>query len=153
MTEAWTHNWQEYAYKCLRESGCESVFDFARRHETWSYAQLADNLGGNKLAPIQIQRLLREEVQDQLMHEYYVRSSLVRNLHEHVPKGIRMHDEWNLILALSSWVGSMDERDRPRCMRIAQSVKKVADVSDDWLPNFVDDSVLEKLAAQSQEIS
>lgn len=145
MTNPWSHNWRECAVARLHELGYGSLFDFARERECAPYASLANELGGDELAPVQIQMLLREELENTPDFPYFVKSSLVRNLHEHVPNGVHKHGDWPLTLALSSWAGSMGESLQRPCASIARRLKKLDGISDDWIPASADDAVIEML--------
>jgi hypothetical protein len=124
------------------------MLEYARRNDVLPYAQISQELGKGLLAPVQVQMLLREETEGTSDFSYFVRSSLIRNLHEHVPRGFRMHGQWPLILALSSWAGSMGTVLGARCARVASAVKTLSGVPDSWLPSSVLDPVLDKVFSQ-----
>jgi hypothetical protein len=145
MANAWDHDWRQFARDRLRAVGCTSMLDYARRNDRLPYAALAEDLGQGRLAPVQIQMLLREETEGTSDYSYFVRSSLVRNLHAHVPRGFRMHGDRALILALASWAGSMGAPLQSPCGRIAKGLKGMSNLEETWLPRSVDDPVLEQV--------
>ncbi|QDT25168.1 hypothetical protein Enr10x_04630 [Gimesia panareensis] len=143
MTDAWSHDWRTFTYEKLRGRGISSVLEYVRNAEATPYEDLASDLGGSQLAPIQIQKLLREEISDDIDIEYYMRTSLVRYLRYHVPQGIRMHGDWNLTLAFGSWAGGMDESMQSRCTKIVKKLKKAFSIcADDWIPLSANDSII-----------
>ncbi|PQO43493.1 hypothetical protein [Blastopirellula marina] len=145
MPHAWNHDWHAFAQTQVREFGFASLTEFVRCYEACPYDQLAMMLGGKRLAAVQIQQLLRGEAQSDADREYYVRSTLVRALNKHVPAGIRSHEEWSLVLALTSWTEALDEADRPRSLELAKRLKADADLPADWLPSSIEDPVILRL--------
>ena len=145
MANAWDHDWRQLAIDRLAEVGCSSMLEYARRNDCTPYGTLADELGQGALAPIQVQALLREETEGTGALPYFVRSSLIRTLHGHVPRGLHMHGEWALILALALWAGSMGQAFQGPCGRIARELKAMHDLPEDWLPGAINDPILERV--------
>ncbi len=147
MTNAWDHDWRTYVYTELASKGYSTLLEFVRQHNQLSYHALAASLSNvtNKIAPIQVQSILRAETEGTDDFSYFVRTSLVRNLLHHTPNGIRKHGDWRLILALSSWAGSMGPELQEICGKIARSLKSDLSISDDWIPISEADPKLELL--------
>jgi hypothetical protein len=142
MSGAWAHDWRSLAYQELGKRGFPTMLAFARSWPRATYKELASTLAGDGLAPVQIQKLLEEESTGTLDFRYFVMSSLLRNLHEHLPHGFRRQGDWPLTLALASWAGSMPTDLQAECGRIARRLKTCTAFPDHWLPDSVDDPEL-----------
>jgi hypothetical protein len=107
-----------------------------------SYYELADELG---VTPAQIERKLRIACEQTGDFEYFLRTSLVRQMRHYVPNGIKTHGEWKLIRALSSWIGMVGSPTEIelRCQRVADRIQQDTQVPANWIPSSADD---EKLA-------
>jgi hypothetical protein len=141
MSAAWTTDWKERAKRAIEARGYASMIEFARANETATFYEIAEELGGQSLAPVQIESLLRDDSERLGCFDYFVRSALVRQLYHYVPKGIRAHGEWKLIRALSSWVGMVGatpELERA-CSTTADAIQHDGNLPADWLPESSDD--------------
>lgn len=112
------------------------MVDFARSRETATFQSLAHEIGGHKIAPVMVEKMLKDDAEKEGCLDYFLRSSLLRQLHQHVPNGVHKHGDWKLIRALSSWVGMVGTtRDLERLSsRVADLLQHDANLPDDWLP-------------------
>jgi hypothetical protein len=147
MPNPWTEDWRKRVEGALDERGMASVLEYAKLHEDATFYELAEDLGGEYLAPVQIEILLREACEHSRCLDYYARSTLVRQLHLYVPEGIKKHGDWKLIRALSSWIAmtATSPASEEEFARVAGIIQHSEDLPADWLPQTADDPVLRRL--------
>ena len=142
MTEMWNDDWKTLIFEAVENEGCTSLLDYARKHETKTFQQIATELGDGRFAPVMIEKVLRQDAEEASCMDYFMRSSLLRQLHHHVPNGLLSHGEWKLVRALSSWVGLIGtDRELERTSKlVADRIQSDETLPDDWLPVSSDDS-------------
>ncbi len=118
--------------------GAGSSLDYFRIRETMTFYALGDDLG---VAPVVVERNFRNQAENAGEQEYFFRSTLLRQLYHYVPDGFRMHSDWKLIRAISSWVGMVGRTPEveSRCKHIGDAIQHADDLRDDWLPKSADD--------------
>ncbi len=117
------------------------IIDFVKTRESMSFYELADELG---VTAANIERKLRLACEQTGEIEYFLRTSLVRQMQHYVPNGVKMHGEWKLIRALSSWVGMVGTpKDvELRCKRVADRIQQDKQIDSGWVPSNANDAKL-----------
>ena len=116
----------------------DDFWDYLKSQETKTFLELAKELD---TIPINVIRRFRHVAEETGQADYFLRSSLLRQLYRYVPNGIRSHGEWNLIRAISSWVGLVGNTEEllAYCKKVGDAVQGDDQVAEDWLPESADD--------------
>jgi hypothetical protein len=85
--QAWRGPWRVRLYERLRERGYDSITAFAEARPTASLVSLAEELGKDDLAAVQLFSALLAEAERKKQLTRLVRGQLVRELCEHLPDG------------------------------------------------------------------
>jgi hypothetical protein len=138
----WTSGWRARLRSGLARHGCERLTQFARKHEAASWSRLIELLGGG-LAPVQLQWVLEDEIKDQSDYDYFVRTTLIRQLHE-CERGWRATPECEVGLKLSGWATIIGKHTgAPHTwLKVARRLEARTDLPPEWLPSGIDDPVL-----------
>jgi hypothetical protein len=84
---SWQGNWRVRLYERVRERGYSSITAFAEARPTASLVELADELGRDDVAGVQVFSGLLAEAERNHQVTRLVRGQLVRELFNHLPKG------------------------------------------------------------------
>ncbi|MFE8596144.1 NUDIX hydrolase [Archangium violaceum] len=84
---AWQGNWLVRLYERVRERGFDSLTAFAEARPAVSLHALADELGEDDVAGVQVLRGLLTEAERRKQVTRFVRDVLVRLLSQHLPDG------------------------------------------------------------------
>jgi len=84
---SWGGNWKARLYERVRERGYDSVTAFANAHPTASLVALADELGPDDIAGVQVLSGLLAEAEQRKQVTRLVRDVLVRQLSQSLPEG------------------------------------------------------------------
>jgi hypothetical protein len=112
-------------------------------HENASWSKLIAMLGGG-LAPVQLQWVLEEEIEDQSDYDYFVRTALVRQLLEDLPNGWRATPGRDYRFTDSRWATIIGKHTgAPHTwLNVARRLEARTDLPPEWLPSGVDDPVI-----------
>ncbi len=110
-------------------------------NETKTLYELAEHFG---VPPASIEKRFREAAENLKCFDYFLRSTLLRQMFYYVPTGFRMHGDWKLIRSLSSWVGMVGNTKEIEalCQQVGDRIQADTTVADDWLPQNADDPSL-----------
>ena len=104
---AWRGNWVVRLYERVRERGYDSVTAFAEARPTASLVQLAEELGKDDVAGVQVFKAMVEEAERSHHLTRLVRGQLVRELWRCLPDGwpavLDDANRFKVADALSAW--------------------------------------------------
>jgi hypothetical protein len=150
MSRAWDGNWNARILSRVWKRGFQTVTEFADSRPLDTLSGLADELGREDVAPIQLEFLLRQEAEERGTVERFARSLLVRRFRERVPDGWAISDNYEFESeragAYASWIGGLDDRDHEAAERVWDAFE-VLDLPRGWLPSGPDDPVLDQIFA------
>lgn len=140
--DPWSGDWKTRVKRRVVERGYKSVIEMCRANEALPYTKLAQ-LVGSDVAPVQVVILFREE--SLLMGEYdlFVKSSLVRSLHEKLLDGwsdkkeVDFQEAW----ALASWETMIGEQNQDEANRVKKALLEMQ-IPKGWLPKNISDPIL-----------
>jgi hypothetical protein len=148
MTSAWIGNWYERIKQRAYERGFTTVTEFVENQPTASLLELADQLGKEDVAGVQLEKVLIDEAEDTGTMERCVKSLLVRALHEELPEG--WQTRWDgspggtgmrLISASTSVYSALPLHYRPMFDALDEAIWDEP-IPDGWLPTGPDDPIL-----------
>ena len=149
MTKAWQGDWHERIMQRVHNRGFETVTAFTDTSPTTSLMTLADDLGKDDVAAVQVQRMLVFEAEETGTIERCARSLLVRRLHEELPEG--WHAEWDDVSssgprfrragAYGSWCAAFPDC-YERSYRGVWDALVALPIPEGWLPANRDDPIL-----------
>jgi hypothetical protein len=150
---AWEGNWEKRIYDRVFERDFRDLTAFAEARPTATLMQLADELSSqDDIAPVQLERLLRDEALAAARVHRFARSALVRAIHEYFPQGwnraIRpapgpsSPEEWCRIRVYSTWRGGGGFREEydAETDKVFDALERIAPVG--WLPSGPDDPII-----------
>ncbi|WP_257445993.1 NUDIX hydrolase [Archangium lipolyticum] len=145
---SWEGNWKVRLYDRVRERGYDSLTAFAEARPTASLLALAEELGKDDLAAVQVFSGLVAEAERGRRVTRLVRGQLVRELAEALPDGWpAMLDDANrfkVAVALARWGTYTPETHKERVDR-ASDVLLATPPPPGWCPLGPDDEVLRSL--------
>ncbi|MFP2908451.1 NUDIX hydrolase [Pyxidicoccus sp. 3LFB2] len=145
---SWQGNWKARLGERVRERGYDSLTAFAEARPTASLAALAEELGEDDIAGVQVFSGLVAEAERTHQLTRLVRSQFVRELWEFVPNGwpAVMDDEARMAvaMALGSWFGFTPETHRERVDQVSDALL-VNPPPPGWRPIGPDDELLRTL--------
>jgi len=145
---SWDGNWKVRLYERVRERGYASLVAFAEARPTASLVTLAEELGPDDVAGVQVFSGLVAEAERTQQVTRLVRGQLVRELYEFLPDGWpTMMDDANrfkIAKALGSWAAFTPETHEER-VRQARAVLRVTPPPPGWRPLGPDDELLRTL--------
>lgn len=101
--QAWRDDWSLRIAQLLRKHGHSSVTSFVQAHPRRSLVDLANTLGGEDVAAVQLEWTYLDEARTSDAVEACARDLLVRTIHEHFPDGWQPDDDRRHQLAFSGW--------------------------------------------------
>jgi hypothetical protein len=138
-------NWVARMYERVRERGYDSLSAFAEARPTASLVELAEELGKDDIAGVQVFQGLVEEAERSHKVTRLVRGQFVRELYEALPEGWpAVMDEDNLFKvaeALGSWSAFTPETHEER-VKQARAVLRAKPPPPGWRPLGPDDELL-----------
>ncbi|ATB43395.1 NUDIX hydrolase [Cystobacter fuscus] len=142
---AWQGNVKARLYERVRERGYDSLTAFAEARPTSSLVELADELGTDDIAAVQVFSGLVAEAERSRKVTRLVRGQLVRELAEALPNGwpAVMDDEARLevAMALGSWFGFTPVTHQERVDRVSNALLATPPPPG-WRPLGPDDELL-----------
>ncbi|HLM45826.1 MAG TPA: NUDIX hydrolase, partial [Myxococcaceae bacterium] len=110
---AWQGNVKARLYERVRERGYDSLTAFAEARPTASLVALADELGEDDIAAVQVFSGLVAEAERNRKVTRLVRSQLVRELFQHLPNGwpavLDDASRFDVAHALGAWIAFTPE--------------------------------------------
>ncbi len=144
-SEAWDGDWEARLYARVRARGHDSVLEFAYARPTVSVIRLAEELGPNDVAGIQVERTMIAEASRAGETERLVRDLLTRALDDVIGAGWpRILDDrarFQISGALARWSASLPKEWRPRALR-ASRLLLTQPPRAGWKPAGADDAIV-----------
>ncbi|HYO58743.1 NUDIX hydrolase [Archangium sp.] len=145
---AWRGNWRVRLYERVRERGYDSLTAFAEARPTASLVALAEELGKDDVAGVQVFSALVDEADRSHRLTRLVRGQLVRELWECLPDGwpAVMDDanRFKVAKAIGSWSAYTPETHQKRVEQ-ARAALRAAPPPPGWRPLGPDDELLRTL--------
>lgn len=142
---AWQGNIKVRLYERVRERGHDSLTTFAEAHPTASLVELADALGPDDIAAVQVFSGLVAEAERSGKVMRLVRGQLVRELAEALPNGwpavLDDATRFDVAHALAQWTTYTPETHKER-VKQARAVLRTSPPSPGWRPRGPDDELL-----------
>ncbi|MFP2933435.1 NUDIX hydrolase [Pyxidicoccus sp. 3LG] len=144
----WDGNWKARLYERLRERGYDSLTTFAEARPTASLVALAEELGRDDIAGVQVFSGLVAEAERGKQLTRLVRGQFVRELYACLPNGWPdvLDDETRMevAIALGTWTAYTPETHKER-VRQARAALRAAPPPPGWRPMGPDDELLRAL--------
>jgi hypothetical protein len=145
---SWQGNWRVRLYERVRERGYDSLTAFAEARPTASLMALAEEIGKDDIAGVQVLSGLRAEAEQRKQVTRFVRDVLVRELSEGLPDGwpavLDDANRFKVAKALGIWSGSTPETHLERA-RQAGAALLANPPPPGWRPLGPDDDLLRTL--------
>ncbi|MBN1204566.1 MAG: NUDIX hydrolase [Myxococcaceae bacterium] len=145
---SWQGNWRVRLYERVRERGYDSLTAFAEARPTASLMALAQELGQDDVAGVQVLSALLTEAEQRKQVTRCVRDVLVRELSEILPNGwpAVLDDDarFEVAMALSSWTANAPETHEERVRQAGDSLLANPPPAG-WRPLGPDDALLRTL--------
>lgn len=145
---SWEGNWKARLYERVRALGFTSLTTFAEARPTASLVKLAEELGKDDIAGVQVFSGLVAEAERNHQVTRLVRGTLVRELWECLPDGwpaVRDGEAgFQVAKALGSWAAYTPETHEER-VKQARAALRAHPPPPGWLPKGPDDEVLRTL--------
>ncbi|WP_163870108.1 NUDIX hydrolase [Myxococcus eversor] len=145
---SWQGNWKARLYERVRERGYDSLTAFAEARPAIPLNQLAEELGKDDVAGVQVMSGLLAEAEQRKQVTRFVRDVLVRELSETFPSGwpAMMADESRFQVAkvLGGWSADTPDTHKER-VRQARAALRTSPPPPGWRPLGPDDELLRLL--------
>jgi hypothetical protein len=145
---AWKGNWRVRLYERIRARGYDSLTAFAEARPAIPLYRLAEELGKDDVAAVQLLGGLHAEAEQRRSVTRFVRDVLVRELSDALPGGwpAVMDDasRFEVAQALARWSGYTPETHQARAER-ARAVLRATPPPPGWRPLSPDDELLRTL--------
>ena len=145
---SWEGNWKARLYERVRERGYESLTAFAEARPTASLVALAEELGPDDVAGVQVFSGLVAEAERSKTLTRLVRGQLVRELSKFLPNGwpAMLDDDARLevAIALGQWSAYTPEPHLARVRRVGDALLANPPPAG-WRPLGPDDELLRTL--------
>ncbi|MFY2556788.1 NUDIX hydrolase [Corallococcus terminator] len=145
---SWQGNWKARLYERVRERGYDSLTAFAAARPAVSLVELAEELGEDDIAGVQVLNGLRAEAEQHKSITRFVRDVLVRLLSQNLPNG------WPAVLddgtrfqvgkALGSWSAYIPASYEERADQVMAALRANPPPAG-WRPLGPDDDLLRTL--------
>ncbi|CAM3394195.1 NUDIX hydrolase [Corallococcus sp. ZKHCc1 1396] len=145
---SWQGNWKARLYERVRERGYDSLIAFAEARPTASLVALAEELGRDDIAGVQVFSGLVAEAERSHQVTRLVRGQFVRELCTYLPNGwpAALDDDvrMEVAMALSQWSAYTPETHKER-VRQARATLRATPPPPGWRPLGPDDALLRTL--------
>jgi hypothetical protein len=142
---AWRGNWRVRLYERVRERGYDSLTAFAEARPTVPFHRLAEELGKDDVAAVQLLGGLHAEAEHRRSVTRFVRDVLVRELTDAFPDGwpTVMDDanRFEVAHALARWSSYTPETHQTRAEQVRASLRTTPPPAG-WRPLGPDDELL-----------
>ncbi|EPX60083.1 hypothetical protein D187_002169 [Cystobacter fuscus DSM 2262] len=150
MTEgsAWQGNWRVRLYERVRERGFDSLTAFAEARPAVPLHVLAEELGEEDVAGVQLLGGLLAEAEQRKQVTRFVRDVLVRLLSQHLPEGwpavLDDSSRFTVAQSFAMWTSFTPETHKERVMQ-ARAALRTTPPPPGWRPLGPDDELLRTL--------
>jgi len=145
---SWEGNWKVRLYERIRERGYGSLTAFAEARPTVSLVALAEELGKDDIAAVQVFSGLVAEAERSRQVTRLVRGQLVRELSQHLPNGwpavLDDANRFDVAHALARWSTYTPETHQKRVEQ-ARAALRATPPPPGWRPLGPDDELLRTL--------
>lgn len=145
---SWQGNWKARLYERVRERGYDSLTAFAEARPTASLVELAEELGQDDIAGVQVFSGLVAEAERSNQVTRLVRGQLVRELSQHLPNGwpavLDDANRFDVAHALARWSSYTPETHTERVDQVGDSLL-AHPPPPGWRPLGPDDELLRTL--------
>ncbi|NTX65310.1 NUDIX hydrolase [Myxococcus sp. CA051A] len=145
---SWQGNWKARLYERVRAHGYDSLTAFAEARPTASLVELAEELGKDDLAGVQVFSGLVAEAERSHQVTRLVRSQFVRELHQQLPDGwpsvLNDSTRFDVAHALARWGSYTPETHQERVDQVGDSLLAMPPPPG-WRPLGPDDDLLRTL--------
>ncbi|HEX5754553.1 MAG TPA: NUDIX hydrolase [Archangium sp.] len=142
---SWDGNWKARLYERVRERGYDSLTAFAEARPTASLLELADELGPDDVAAVQVFSGLVAEAERSRKLTRLVRGQLVRELAEALPNGwpdvLDDATRFKVAVALARW-GTFTPETHDQHVERAKAALRASPPPPGWRPRGPDDELL-----------
>ncbi|MFY0562661.1 NUDIX hydrolase [Archangium lansingense] len=142
---SWEGNWKVRLYDRVRERGYDSVTAFANARPTASLVALADELGPDDIAGVQVLSGLLTEAEQRKQVTRFVRDVLVRMLSQSLPDGwptvLDDANRFKVAKAIGRWFAYTPETHKERADRAGDALLATPPPPG-WRPLGPDDKLL-----------
>ncbi|HYO70546.1 MAG TPA: NUDIX hydrolase [Archangium sp.] len=142
---AWEGNWKARLYERVRDQGYESLTAFANARPTASLVALAEELGDDDIAGVQVLSGLLAEAEQRKQVTRFVRDVFVRMLSQSLPEGwpAVMDDanRFKVAKAIGRWSAYTPETHEKRVEQ-ARAALRASPPPAGWRPLGPDDELL-----------
>ncbi|WP_309896780.1 NUDIX hydrolase [Archangium sp.] len=150
---AWQGNVKVRLYERVRERGYDSLTAFAEARPTASLVALAEELGPDDVAGVQLFSGLVAEAERNNQVTRMVRGQLVRELSQHLPNGwpavLDDATRFDVAHALGAWIAFTPETHKERARQVRTSLLATPPPPG-WRPLGPDDELLVSLLPDEQ---
>lgn len=145
---SWQGNWKVRLYERVRARGYDSLTAFAEARPTASLVELAEELGKDDLAGVQVFTGLVAEAERTNRVTRLVRGQLVRELHQQLPSGwppvLNDSTRFEVAHALARWSTYTPETHQERVDQVSDALLATPPPPG-WHPLSPDDELLRTL--------
>ncbi|MCE9670646.1 NUDIX hydrolase [Myxococcus stipitatus] len=145
---SWQGNWKVRLYERVRERGYDSLTAFAEARPTASLVALAEELGPDDIAGVQVFSGLVAEAERSHRVTRLVRGQFVRELHASLPNGwpavLDDTNRFDVAQALARWSSYTPETHEER-VKQARAALRASPPPAGWRPLGPDDELLRTL--------
>ncbi|MBN8231957.1 NUDIX hydrolase [Corallococcus macrosporus] len=142
---SWNGNWKVRIRERLQERGFTSLTAFAESRPAVPFVELAEELGKDDIAGVQILRGLLAEAEQRKQVTRFVRDVLVRHLAENLPDGwpakMDRSNRFLVAQALAYWSTDTPETHAARVERAGDALVDMS-LPPGWRPMGPDDELL-----------
>jgi hypothetical protein len=135
----------------VRAKGFASLLDFTETRPTATFLDLANDLGVEDVAAVQIEWLLKDEALERNCFERFARASLVREMYEQLPQGwgIGENVEYRRASVCAKWCRTLGSEYDHATGRVFDALE-AANPPVGWLPAGADDPIIDKAFREGQ---
>lgn len=145
---SWEGDWKVRLFERVRERGYDSLTAFAEARPGASLVALAEELGPDDVAGVQVLRGLLSEAERRKQVTRFERDVLVRELTERLPDGwpsiMDDANRFEIAKALASWIASTPEAHQARARQVMKELL-AHPPQPGWRPLGPDDELLSML--------
>jgi len=145
---SWRGNWKARLYERVRERGYTSLTAFADARPAVPLYALADELGEDDVAAVQVLSELHAEAEQRKQVTRFVRDVLVRLLSQSLPNGwptvLDDENRFKVAKALGSWSAYTPETHQARAEQVRAALRSTPPPPG-WRPLGPDDELLRTL--------
>jgi hypothetical protein len=145
---SWQGNWKVRLYERVRERGYDSLTAFAEARPAVPLVELAEELGKDDVAGVQVLSGLLAEAERRKQVTRFVRDVLVRLLSQSLPNGwpavLDDANRFKVAKALGSWSAYIPETYQERADQVMDALRATPPLPG-WRPLGPDDELLRTL--------